>query len=104
MTPTIQAVLARFGGNRGSAMDYVISVARAYPHLATEYWQILDILGRGRDEGVAHQRSNPRGDVRAGYRRSRGIEARGTAGIERAKRRVPRALCRVHFEVRNRRK
>ena len=25
-------------------MDYVISVARAYPHLATEYWQILDIL------------------------------------------------------------
>ena len=49
MTPTIQAVLARFGGNRGAAMDYVISVARAYPHLATEYWQILDILKEARN-------------------------------------------------------
>ena len=49
MTCTIKAVLARFGGNRGSAMDYVISVARAYPHLATEYWQILDILKGARN-------------------------------------------------------
>ena len=44
MTCTIKAVLARFSGDRGAAMDYAISVARAYPHLATEYWQILDIL------------------------------------------------------------
>lgn len=44
MAPTIQAILSRFKGDRGRAMDYVISVARAYPHLATEYWQILDIL------------------------------------------------------------
>ena len=50
MAPTIQAVLARFKGNRGRAMDYVISVARAYPHLATEYWQILDILKGARNE------------------------------------------------------
>ena len=49
MAPTIQAVLARFKGNRGRAMDYVISVARAYPHLATEYWQILDILKGARN-------------------------------------------------------
>jgi hypothetical protein len=49
MTPTIRAVLARFDGNRESAMDYVISVARAYPHLATEYWQILDILKGARN-------------------------------------------------------
>ena len=50
MTPTIQAVLARFSGDRRRAMDYVISVARAYPHLATEYWQILDILKGARNE------------------------------------------------------
>ena len=49
MTPTIPAILARFSGNRGAAMDYVISVARAYPHLATEYWQILDILKGARN-------------------------------------------------------
>ena len=49
MAPTIQAVLARFNGDRGRAMDYVISVARAYPHLATEYWQILDILKGARN-------------------------------------------------------
>ena len=44
MTPTIQAILSRFSGNRGAAMDYVISIARTYPHLATEYWHILDTL------------------------------------------------------------
>jgi len=44
MAPTIKAILARFDGNRGAAMDYAIAVARAYPHLANEYWQILDIL------------------------------------------------------------
>jgi hypothetical protein len=44
MTCTIKAVLARFSGNRALAMDYAIAVARAYPHLANEYWQILDIL------------------------------------------------------------
>ena len=44
MIPTVKAILNRFQGDRGRAMDYVISVARAYPHLATEYWQILDIL------------------------------------------------------------
>jgi hypothetical protein len=44
MAPTVKAILARFHGNRELAMDYAIAVARAYPHLAKEYWQILDIL------------------------------------------------------------
>jgi hypothetical protein len=44
MTCTIKAILARWNGDRGRAMDYAISIARAYPHLATEYWQILDVL------------------------------------------------------------
>jgi hypothetical protein len=44
MTCSVKAILARWNGDRGRAMDYAISVARAYPHLATEYWQILDIL------------------------------------------------------------
>jgi hypothetical protein len=30
-------------------MDYAIAVARAYPHLANEYWQILDILKGARN-------------------------------------------------------
>jgi len=51
MTPTIKAILARFGGNRGAAMDYAIAVARAYPHLATEYWTILDTLKGARNAG-----------------------------------------------------
>ena len=49
MTCTVKSVLARFNGDRGRAMDYVISIARAYPHLATEYWQILDILKGARN-------------------------------------------------------
>ena len=49
MTCTIKAILSRFQGDRDRAMDYVISVARAYPHLATEYWQILDILKEARN-------------------------------------------------------
>jgi hypothetical protein len=44
MTCTVKAILARWNGDRGRAMDYAIAVARAYPHLATEYWRILDIL------------------------------------------------------------
>ena len=44
MTCTVKSVLARFQGDRGRAMDYAIAVARAYPHLADEYWQILDVL------------------------------------------------------------
>jgi hypothetical protein len=50
MAPTIKAVLARFKGNRALAMDYAIAVARAYPHLANEYWQILDILKGARND------------------------------------------------------
>jgi hypothetical protein len=49
MTCTVKAILARFKGDRGRAMDYAIAVARAYPHLATEYWQILDILKGARN-------------------------------------------------------
>jgi hypothetical protein len=49
MTCTIKAVLARWNGDRERAMDYAISVARAYPHLANEYWQILDILKGARN-------------------------------------------------------
>ena len=44
MICTVKSVLARFQGDRGRAMDYAIAVARAYPHLADEYWQILDVL------------------------------------------------------------
>jgi hypothetical protein len=48
MTCTVKAILARWNGDRGRAMDYAISIARAYPHLATEHWQILDILKEAR--------------------------------------------------------
>jgi hypothetical protein len=50
MTCTVKAILARWNGDRGRAMDYAIAIARAYPHLATEYWQILDILKGARND------------------------------------------------------
>jgi hypothetical protein len=49
MTCTVKAVLSRFNGNRAKAIDYTIAVARAYPHLANEYWTILDILKGARN-------------------------------------------------------
>jgi hypothetical protein len=50
MTPTLKAVLARFDGNRALAIDYASSVARAYPRLANEYWQIMEMLRGARNE------------------------------------------------------
>ena len=41
MQATIQAVLARFKGNKTQAIYYCAEVAEQYPHLRTEYMQIL---------------------------------------------------------------
>jgi len=49
MTCSVKAILARFRGDRAYAMNYVIAIAHAYPHLADEYWQILDILKGARN-------------------------------------------------------
>jgi hypothetical protein len=48
MTPTIQAILARFNYNRTAAVTYCEDMARVYPHLREEYRGLMhDILELG---------------------------------------------------------
>jgi len=46
MNSTLQAVLARFGGDKDAAMDYCYDVALCYPHLRSEYRSILFEIAR----------------------------------------------------------
>lgn len=39
MKPTLQAILARFSGNRDKARLYCIALATEYKQLAPEYWE-----------------------------------------------------------------
>ena len=36
-----KAIIARFQGDYREALEYAQSIARAYPHLADEYWRYV---------------------------------------------------------------
>jgi hypothetical protein len=44
MEATVQAILARFKGDRRQAIDYCCYIAHQYEHLSAEYWSILEAL------------------------------------------------------------
>lgn len=45
MTPSVKAILAKFGGDRTKAIDYCETMAYTYAHLRSEYRQYRDIIG-----------------------------------------------------------
>lgn len=44
MTPTLKAILARFGGDRDAAIDYCYLMIDTYPQLRVEYSTVVDLL------------------------------------------------------------
>lgn len=46
MNSTLQAVLARFKGDKDASMDYCYDVALCYPHLREEYRKLLFDISR----------------------------------------------------------
>ena len=47
-----KAILARFQGDYREALEYARSIARAYPHLADEYWRYVYEIDRACAESV----------------------------------------------------
>jgi len=44
MNWSVLAILARFKGDRLEAVNYCAYMARTYPRLTAEYWQLMDVI------------------------------------------------------------
>lgn len=49
-SPSVRAILSRFGGNRIQAADYCERIAYVYPHLTVEYREYRNELLKSEEE------------------------------------------------------